>query len=277
MMERVLICLGSVVFLLCAGCSAPSPDDGRLTIAVSIAPQAFLVDELAGDLVSTVVMVPPGADPHSYEPSPEMMRAVAEADIYLAIGLPFEDQWLPRIHDSAPDLIVSRIDSGIVRTADQDPHIWMSPSLMQTMASRTSRILESADPANASSYSAGLERLEGEIDSVDAVVHGLLDTLEGSSFISLHPAYSYFAREYGLHQIAIEIEGSEPTPEQLSLIIEAARESGASVVIVSPGFSTGAAEALSIELGLPTAAHDQLARDWPASIISLAAIISGRN
>lgn len=264
------------IALLAAGCSGPGRNEpGRLSVAVSIGPQAFLVDEIAGGQVDVVVVVPPGADPHSYEPSPAMMRAVSDADLYLAIGLPFEDQWLSRIGDSAPDLVVARIDSGIQRTADGDPHLWMSPSLMRVMAANTEHLLERADPVFADTYRSGLERTLGTIDSVDASVRSILEGLQGESFVALHPAYAYFARDYGLVQIALEVEGAEPSPSELSAVVEAARGCDARVVIVSPGFSTGAAEALSIELGISPVPHDQLSRDWPACMNELASIIAG--
>ncbi len=262
--------------LLPTGCRGPGASDtDRLSVAVSIAPQAFLVEGIAGGHVDVFVVIPPGADPHSYEPSPGTMRAVSDADLYLAIGLPFEDQWLSRIGDSAPNLVVARIDPGIERTADGDPHVWMSPALMRILASNTEGLLERADPAFAENYRSGLERTLATIDSVDAEVWSLLEGMHGESFVALHPAYAYFAHDYGLVQIALEVEGAEPTPSELSAVVEAARASGSRVVIVSPGFSTGAAEALSIELGISPVPHDQLPRDWPAGMIELASIIAG--
>jgi zinc transport system substrate-binding protein len=273
MIRRVLLLL---LVLLPTGCRGPGEGDtDRLSVAVSIAPQAFLVEGIAGGQVDVFVVIPPGADPHSYEPSPATMRAISDADLYLTIGLPFEDQWLSRIGDSAPDLVVARIDSGIQRTADGDPHLWMSPSLMRAMASNTENLLERADPAFSESYRSGLESTLATIDSVDAAVRNTLEGMQGESFVALHPAYAYFAHDYGLVQIALEVEGAEPAPSELAEVVEAARASGSRVVIVSPGFSTGAAEALSIELGISPIPHDQLSRDWPAGMIELASIISG--
>lgn len=252
---------------------APGPREG-LSVAVSIAPEAYLVEGIAGDAVHVTVVVPPGADPHSYEPTPATMEAVAEADIYLAIGLPFEDQWLPRLSGSAPGLEVVRIDSGIDRAADGDPHVWMSPSLMSALASNTCRALTAASPGDSSAFSLGLAGLAAEIDSVDSEVGTILGGMRGASFTALHPAYAYFARDYGLVQIALEVEGSEPSPSELASIVDAVRASGSRAVIVSPGFSTGAAGALQMELGIPAEPHDQLSRDWPGSILDLARIIS---
>lgn len=271
-MNRLAFVLPALAVL---GCSPPAPGRERLTIAVSIEPEAFLVGGISGSLADIVVVVPPGADPHSFEPSPATMQEVSEADLYLAVGLPFEDQWLPRIEGSAPGLIVVRIDSGLVRTPDGDPHVWLSPDMMRTLAANTEHHLRILSPADSAAFGAGLAGTLALIDSVDAQVSSILEGCEGASFVALHPAYAYFARDYGLVQVALEVEGAEPTPAQLSEIVEAARASSSRIVIVSPGFSTGAAEALSIELGFEPKPHDQLSRDWPGCMTGLASMIAG--
>lgn len=270
-MRRSLV---PILLTLSACRNAPAPVDG-LEVAVSIAPEAYLVEGIAGDAARVTIVVPPGADPHSYEPTPATMEAVADAGLYLAIGMPFEDQWLPRLRGSSPGLEVVRIDSGIDRTANPDPHLWMSPSLMRILASNTCMALTAASPGDSALFAGGLARLTAEIDSVNAEAGRMLEGMRGASFTALHPAYSHFARDYGLVQIALEVEGSEPSPAELASIVQAVRASGSRVVIVSPGFSTGAAGALEMELGIPAAPHDQLSRDWPGSMLDLARIISG--
>lgn len=261
--------------LVLSACRTGAPaSGGGLDVVVSIAPQAYLVGGIAGDAARVTVVVPPGADPHSFEPTPATMEAVADADVYLAIGLPFEDQWLPRLGGSAPGLAVVRIDSGIVRTPDGDPHVWMSPSLMRVLAVNTCTALTEAAPVDSARFARGLEAITAEIDSVDSEVAGMLEGMRGAAFTALHPAYAYFARDYGLVQIALEVEGSEPSPSELASIVDAVRTSGSRVVVVPPGFSTGAAEAIYIELGIPATPHDQLSRDWPESLLDLARIIS---
>ena len=271
-MKRLAFVIPALAVL---GCSTSAPGRGRLTVAVSIEPEAFLVEGIAGDLADIVVVVPPGADPHGFEPSPATMQAVSEADLYLAVGLPFEEQWLPRIEGSAPGLTVARIDSGLVRTSDGDPYVWLSPDMMRVLAANTERQLRRMAPADSAAFADGLAGTLAVIDSTDARVSDILEGCEGATFVALHPAYAYFAREYSLVQVALEVEGAEPTPVQLSEIVEAARAGSSRIVIVSPGFSTGAAEALSIELGFEPRPHDQLSRDWPGCMTGLASLIAG--
>lgn len=93
----------------------PAALAARIDVAVSIAPQKWFVERIAGDLARVTVMVPPGASPHGFEPKPGQMRAVSEADVYLALGLGFEDAWLPRFLAANPDLRVAHTDRGIAK------------------------------------------------------------------------------------------------------------------------------------------------------------------
>lgn len=288
---RTCPALGAAILLLsCRG----AVNQEKLVVGVSIAPQAWLVEGIAGEGAEVVVCVPAGADPHSFEPGPEVMRALSGADLYLTIGLPFEDQWLPRLQSANPDLRIEPMDEGLPRLMSSgngyllydavpaegeyghpDPHVWMSCSNMRRMAENVTALLDEADPDAAPAHAEGYRRVSEEIDSVEARVRTILSGRGGDVFIALHPAYAYFALEFGLEQVALEVEGAEPSPSQLAEIIEIARESGASAVVVSPGFATGAAEAVSMELDIPAVPHDQLSSDWPGSMESLASIISG--
>ncbi|NLP04655.1 zinc ABC transporter solute-binding protein [Candidatus Fermentibacteria bacterium] len=286
------VCAMLFALALLVSCREAGDKEG-LVVGVSIAPQAWVVEGIAGESAEVVVCVPAGADPHSYEPGPEVMRALSEADLYLTIGLPFEDQWLPRLRSANPDMRVEQMDAGLPRLmADghghihsdgdpaeaeyghPDPHVWMSCSNMRRMARNAAAVLDEIAPETAPARASNLARTLAEIDSVEARVRAILAEAGGRAFIALHPAYAYFADEFGLEQIALEVEGAEPTPSQLAEIIDLAGESGASAVVVSPGFATGAAEAVSMELGIPVVPHDQLSTDWPGSMESLASIIA---
>ncbi len=282
------------VLALLLSCGGAGDREG-LVIGVSIAPQAWLVRGIAGENAEVVVCVPAGADPHSYEPGPEVMRALAEADLYLSIGLPFEDQWLPRLQSANPGMRVEPMDSGVPKLMTSgrghvhgegegpalaeygrpDPHVWMSCSNMRLMAGNVRTLLDDVDSGSVGAHAEGLERVLAEIDSVEVRVRAILSGTGSRVFVALHPAYSYFAAEFDLEQVALEIEGAEPSPAQLAETIELARESGASAVVASPGFAIGSAEAVSMELGIPVVPHDQLSADWPGSMESLASIIAG--
>jgi zinc transport system substrate-binding protein len=271
-----------VLALVAAGCGrTPVPGD-RLVVAVSLAPQAFLVRTIAGGAAEVVVAVPPGADPHTYEPGPEVMRAMSVADVYLTVGMPIEEQWLPRFRAAGPGMGVLPMGTGLDllpagegHEGATDPHIWMSCVNMRVMARNTAAALAAASPSDSALFMEGLARAESVIDSVETEVRTVLEGAEGASFVALHPAYGYFARDLGLVQVALEVEGDEPSPSELAGIVETARASGATALVVSPGFATGSAAALEMELGLVPAPHDQLSEDWPGAMTGLARILAG--
>ncbi len=282
-MRKALVFIGAAMAM---ACGRPGDAPGRLSVAVTIAPQAYLVREIAGEDADLTVVVPPGADPHTYEPDPGTMRALAGADLYLAIGMPFEEQWMPGFVEASPGMLVVDITAGIDWIEEEgggdheghghrDPHVWMSCEGMRVLAANTSRALDEADPEGAAARAEGLARTLARIDSLDSELRSVLAPLAGRVFVTLHPAYAYFARDYGLIQVPIEAGGLEPTPSDLATIVETARASGASAVVVSPGFATSASGVISRELGIPAVAHDQLSPDWPGSMTGLALAISG--
>jgi zinc transport system substrate-binding protein len=218
------------------------------------------------------------------------MRTMSGAQVFFTAGLPFEDAWLERISGSCPGLTVVSLQTGIplvpveghgARTAPDpggialDPHTWLSPELMKQQSLVVERVLASRDSSSRSCYAARQSLLEEEIDSLQTRIHEVLDPLPQRAFLVLHPSYGYFADEFGLEQIAIEVDGSEPTPSEMAAIAGVARERGLGFVIASPQFSTRTADALSAELGIPVVIHDPLRGDWMAGLEDLASIIAG--
>jgi len=233
--------------------------------------------------------VPPGADPHTFEPLPGDMRTISSADLYLTAGLPFEDAWLPRIQGSSCGLRVASLVDGIQLRrefspgeaaangeAGADPHTWMSPALMAVEARNAATALEALAPDDSAGIEARLDSLLGDISGLQSELHAELGNLRGSTFLVVHPSYGYFAEEFGLNQVAIEQGGSDPTPAELAGFVEQARANGAGFILASPQFSTRSAHAIAAELGIPLILHDPLAADWMQSLRQLGADLSGR-
>lgn len=274
----------SFLVILAAACgpTGASGRSGRLMVVTSLPPHADLISRIAGDRADVSFLVPPGADPHTFEPLPEDMRRVAEADLYLTAGLPFEDAWLPRIEGSSPGLRVASLTQGIQLLREpghgeggpggepgDDPHTWMSPGLMAIEARNAEAALVSIDPADSAGFASRLDTLLAAISALQVELHSELDSLRGGVFLVAHPSYGYFADEFGLRQVAIEANGSEPSPAELAAFVDEARGSGARFIIASPQFSTRSAETVASELGVPLVLHDPLARDWMGGLRQL--------
>jgi zinc transport system substrate-binding protein len=260
----------------------------KTQVYVSIPPQLYFLHKIGGELVDAKVMVPRGASPATYEPSPRQMAGLAKARAYFAIDVPFERAWLPRFASANPEMPVFRTDDGIAKRrmaahdhghhdghghgGIPDPHVWLSPALAKTIAQNTAHGLSQIDPANTRAYTANLESFQSEIDALDMEIRNVLAGLQNNnrSFMVFHPSWGYFADAYGLTQIPIETEGKEPGPRELTRIIEHGRELGVPVVFVQPQFSDKSARLIAQEMGARVAVLDPLAENWAENLASAA-------
>lgn len=243
------------------------------TVFVSIAPQKFIVEQLVGDHARVEVMLPAGASPATYEPTPRQMAALNSASLYLQIGAPFEEPILSRISTLMPDLVVVDCRAGItlepMESHDDghghgplDPHIWLDPLLMKTVARTTARALREDLPAASSGIDSRLSALLEAITETDVRIDRILRPFAGRELLVFHPAYGYFARRYGLVQIAIEAEGKTPSARRLAEIVESLRPLDAPAIFVQPQFSQTAAKRVADALGCGLVVLDPLAEKY---------------
>ncbi len=289
-MRSGVLCGLLMLPLLAGGCGGtPSPEAGGLVVFVSIAPQRYFVERIAGGLAAVSVMVEPGSDPHTYEPRPAQMAALQEASLYFTIGVPFEDVWMGRIAESNPGMRIVDTARGITRvTRDngsdgegdshhgaEDPHIWLSPSLVKVQAANISAALSEIDPAHAETYAANLESFIAETDELAAGIRSAFEQNGVRKFLVFHPAWGYFADEFGLEMIAVEQGGQEPSPSELAGVVEFARREGIRVVFAQPEYSTYAAEAFAREIGGVVVLLSPMTEDWSAGMRAIPEALAG--
>lgn len=156
-----------------------------------------------------------------------------------------------------------------------DPHVWLAPRLAKIIAANMRKALAEADPEHAADYAANLEAFHKECDALDARLHEMLGRLKPphNAFMVFHPSWGYFARAYGLRQIAIEIEGKEPSPAELQQLIEKARQENVHVIFVQPQFSKKSAELVAQSIDGSVQPLDPLAEDWHNNLIQAAEAI----
>ncbi|MDY6832048.1 MAG: zinc ABC transporter substrate-binding protein [Thermodesulfobacteriota bacterium] len=286
---RLPIFASAMVCLLALAAWGSQP----LPVFVSIAPQKYFVERIGGDHVSVSVMVAPGASPATYEPRPGQMRALSAAVLYFAIGVPFEQVWLPRIAAANPAMKIVHTDRGIEKRAmtrhahddghaeaavshgGADPHIWLSPSLVNLQAATIANALKEADPAHADDYQARADAFFAELETLDKELRALFAGAAGARFLVFHPSWGYFADAYGLVQVPMEVEGKEPKPGQMRYLIEHAGKNRISVILVAPQFSSRSAKVLAEEIGGTVAVADPLAENWPDNLRAVARTIRG--
>ena len=274
---------------LVAACSpTPQPPQG-LTVAVSIRPQAELVRILGGERWTVVTAVAPGQSPSTFDPSPRHMQELTAARVYFACGVPMENQLLPRLRSSYPELEIIDTSAGQQRIVlndhlhgsaadghdhgELDPHLWLDPTLMAGQAAVVAEAMGRLDPAGADLYRARCDSLTAEFTRLDHELREILAPVRGRVLFVFHPAYGYFARAYGLKQVAIEQGGIDPSPRHLAEVLGGIRTRGARAVFVQPQYSIGSARAIARETGVELVVLDPLAADYAENLRGMARVI----
>lgn len=280
MKRNTLILVTILLVLISSGCvkenKALDVEDDLLSISVSILPEAYFVDRIAGEKASVNVMVGPGDDPHAYEPTPEQMRQLEKADLYFSIGVEFESVWLPRFQNTNKNLLIIDAAEGVERIpmaaatssedhedhGEFDPHIWLSPSRVRMIVQNITESLIEIDPKNSDFYQTNLAVMLSDIDLLDEYIHKKLDGITNRYFITYHPAWGYFASEYGLEMIAIEIGGQEPGAESMAETLDLMKQYQLDEIFIQKEFSAKSAQAIADISGASVVVLDPLAYEW---------------
>lgn len=247
----------------CIDQSEPQIDDGRTVIIVSILPQADFVEHVGGDKVEVIVMIPPGANPATYEPTASQLKAVSSAAMYVKVGsgLPFEEVWLDKICSANPDMMIIDTSEGI-NLIQGDPHIWLSPRSAMVQVENIYKGLVAMDPENSEYYYRNKEQYINDLEVLDTDITESLSGFDGRNFMVFHPSWGYFSRDYDLTMIAVEIEGKEPSAGDMARLVETAKENNIKIIFVQPQFSTKSAEVIAKEIGGSVVAVDPLPQDY---------------
>jgi zinc transport system substrate-binding protein len=232
------------------------------TVLVSVAPYKLFVEKIAGDTVNVNLMVPAGASSHTYEPTPKQMIAASKAIAWFCIGEGFENRAIPSLKAHHPEMLIVDLRKGVnmidadpvtgcccCRASGQDLHIWMSPEQVEVQAHTIASTLTKLFPENSVRYQAGLNQLLNELQALDQDIRTLLKPLKNRLILVSHPAYAYFCRDYDLKQMSIEFEGKDPTPQQLTNILNRAREARIRKVYIQIQYNSKGARLFAKELG----------------------------
>ena len=266
-----------------AGCRAKQNDEN--TIFVTIAPLKPLVEEIVGDDYAIEVLVPSGASPETFEPTPRQFTRLNKSRMIVGTGLiTFEQSLLARLSDR--DKIVD-LSHGIEllggccshghhhHAHGVDPHIWCSPKSLRVMANNLYRAIKTTLPES-KKYEANYLALCKKVEVLDAEVQALCDTAQCRYFIIFHPALSYLARDYGLEQIAIEHEGKEASVKRLSAIIDRARRDDVPKVLYQSEFPRHSVEIVASDIGAEVVEIDPLSENVFDNIRNITRCITTR-
>lgn len=283
--SRRLFVLGAIAIVQSIGCrpaERSAADSERLTVFVTITPQAYFVERVGGDRVRVEVMVAAGQSYHTYEPTPLQIAALSEAKAYFGIGVPLETALKQKLGAGLTSLVFIDTSKDIQlrpgeacdhdhssgahdhehTTAEGDPHIWLDPMLVKTQAREIAAALKQIDPAHAGEYETNLAAFEADLDATHARIAEQLKPHRGRAFFVFHPSFGYFADAYGLRQVSVEEAGKEPTARQLMRLVDEAKAARVRVIFIQPQFARTSAEAVAREIGGSVDVLDPLARDY---------------
>jgi len=262
-------------------------------VFVSILPQKYFAERVAGEHVKVSVMVGKGQSPATYEPTPKQMVLLNKSQLYFQIGVPFESIWIDAISklNSQLKIIecckeistghgerhshehhVEKVNAKEVNAID--PHIWTSPTNAKYIALKMKKALIDSYPVYANEFESNYSRLIEDLDQLDQDIKSSLAQLNNRYIIVSHPSWGYYAQEYDLIQLPIEVEGKEVRAKSLVELIELARSKNINRVFVQKQFNRNSAEIIAREIGADVIELDPLAEDYIANLYYVTDAIS---
>ena len=301
-MRKIYLLL--LITLLVASCKpkGTQSEDDKPVITVTIEPLRYFTEAIAGDRFTVKSMVPKGSSPETYDPTPQQLVDLAKSKAYFRIGhIGFEQIWMDKLADNAPHLQFFDTSRGIdliyddshvhhsephstqdaahgnhIHAAGVEPHIWNSAVNAQIIAGNILNALCAIDKSNDSIYIERYNVLCGQIEQTDSLIRQMLSNPDADrAFMIYHPALSYFARDYGLHQIPIEAGGKEPSPAHLKELINTCKEENVHIIFVQPEFDRRNAELIARQTGTEVVDINPLSYDWKEEMMKTAKALTG--
>jgi len=254
-------------------------------IYVSVPPLAYFVEQIGGNSFEIVTVIKPGQSPATFETTPKQLAKFSEAKIFFTAGVPFEKHLIKKLKTSFENLNIINTQTGIKlhhlehqhhygdtenneetdEKSNLDPHTWLDPSLSKIMAKNIYDGLIRYYPADSLQYQQNLKMLLAGLDNIDSDIKHKLEPYKNRPFYCFHPAFGYFARAYNLKQIAIEVDGKEPSARQLANIIKNAKNTQkdkVKIIFTQPQFSDKSARAIAESVGAIVFPIDPLSKDY---------------
>lgn len=228
---------------------------------VSILPLKYILRNIVHDDFQIKVLVPAGASPETFEPTPKQFVELNRARFIFNVGLiDFENALLDKINN--PDKIVDlhtgiqliegACSHGSHQAGDHhahgvDPHVWTSPKALKIMARNAFEAIQRAFP-DSTKYADAYKRLQQQLEDLDNRTHDKIKRSGVEAFIVYHPALTYYARDYGIRQMTIETDGKDPSARQLAELIRTARQYGINKVFYQNQFPKSVVEVLARDM-----------------------------
>jgi zinc transport system substrate-binding protein len=289
---NILLALSSTLLFACQS----QRSEPQAEMMVSIAPLKYIVEQITADDFHVGVLVPAGASPETFDPTPRQMKSVEDATLLFTTGLiEFEQNIVARIGNRANivelhhgiDLIegTHEHEQHTEHSHEQhspathshhhgiDPHIWTSPRELKTMARNAYDAIMQQYP-DSTKYTASYNRLVEQLDALDAECRQMYDKSATRAFVIYHPALTYLARAYTIEQIAVEEDGKEPSARHIATLIDAARTKGVTCLLYQSQFPRSVVDVIARDMGVEAEEFDPLAENVVENIASITRLIT---
>lgn len=286
----------SALMTFAGGCKAKSAGDAdnRDLLVVSVEPQRYILEKIAGDRFRIVTLMPNGSNPETYEPAISSRMAVDKSRIFFTTGFfPFENAASLTI--TPPTRLVNTsngIDflygthnhdtdhSAFLHTDSArltpDPHVWTSVRNAQIMAANMAGALMETDPDNADEYRENLNAYTSHLDSLDRTFAARLSSANPRTFMVWHPSLGYFARDYDLEQLAVSSESKETSMGDMRRIIDHGRADSVKVFFYQAEYDSRQAKAISTGVGSKLVEVSPQAYDWEAELSRIIDVLTDK-
>lgn len=242
----------AVLFAAACGGGDAAPA-AHLRAVASLELFADMVRNVGGDRVDVMTLLPSGADPHTYEPSPGRVADIARADVVFVNGLGLEGNVLDVIGESASGAVVELTEG--LDTIDENPHLWLDVTNAARYAERIRDALIRLDPDGRDEYEANAEAYLEKLGTLDREIEEAIQAIprERRKLVTFHAAFAYLARRYGLEVVAVVVPspGQEPSARDVAELIELLRPEDAPAVFKEPQFNNGVLEQAAEDAGVP--------------------------
>lgn len=283
--DRLILCI--IIAVLLSSCTAEQEDVTKIT--VSIPPQAYFVQRIAGEFVTVQTIMPANMDPHIFELNQRQLMELSDSEMYVKIGHPafaFEESIIEAVAGIEDDLKILNMSENIDflesyshehqhhHEHHTDPHIWVSPGniriIIETIYENLSELLPDKKERIRQNYI----EFDNELAVIQKEIHTKLSELDNRAFLIYHPFLGYFAHEFSLKQIAIEMEGKEPTMRHIQNIIETANVHQVKTIFVQEGFSDKSARMIADEIGAVTISLNPMEYDVISSLRKITRVLT---
>ncbi len=292
LLNITLSCTFMILFIACSKPESKQANgltDRYLSVVVSIVPQIYFVERIAGALATVDVLAPPNHTAETHQVTPRQMDTLSGADVYFRIGMPFETALVKRLESTCPALKIVDTREGVTllsavcnhdedddhRHEGDDPHIWLDPLRVKIQARTIAASLSKLTPQHKETFETNLEIFEKDLEILHHRLGEILAPVKGKVIYVYHPAFAYLAETYGFEQRSIEMEGKDPGSKRLYELIDEIKRAGVKVIFDQPQFAESSVQVIAQEAQVKVVVLNDLMEDYITGMEALANAIAG--